>query len=45
MTQLNSFHHAGAVPQDHDVLIVGAGLAGLFLALELAPRPCTVISP
>ena len=28
-----------------DVLIVGAGLAGLFLALELAPRPCTVISP
>lgn len=45
MTQLNSFHHAGTVPQDHDVLIVGAGLAGLFLALELAPRPCTVISP
>ena len=28
-----------------DVLIVGAGLAGLFLALELAPRPCTVVSP
>ena len=32
-------------PVDDDVLIVGAGLAGLFLALELAPRPCTVISP
>jgi L-aspartate oxidase len=28
-----------------DVLIVGAGLAGLFLALNLAPRPCVVISP
>ena len=30
---------------DSEVLIVGAGLAGLFLALELAPRPCVVISP
>ena len=30
---------------DSDVLIVGAGLAGLFLALELAPRACVVISP
>ncbi|MEM9739231.1 MAG: L-aspartate oxidase [Pseudomonadota bacterium] len=28
-----------------DVLIVGAGLAGLFLALKLAPRRCTVITP
>lgn len=28
-----------------DILIVGAGLAGLFLALKLAPRPCLVISP
>lgn len=27
------------------VLILGAGLAGLFLALRLAPRPCIVISP
>lgn len=26
-------------------LIVGAGLAGLFCALKLAPRPVTVISP
>ncbi|MBY9065347.1 L-aspartate oxidase [Hyphomonas sp. WL0036] len=33
---------AGAVT---DVLIVGAGLAGLFLALKLAPRPCVVVSP
>ncbi|MCA8901961.1 MAG: L-aspartate oxidase [Hyphomonas sp.] len=30
---------------DSDVLIVGAGLAGLFLALKLSPRPCVVISP
>lgn len=30
---------------DADILIVGAGLAGLFLALKLAPRKCTVISP
>ncbi|MEN9855406.1 MAG: hypothetical protein RLZZ157_532 [Pseudomonadota bacterium] len=27
------------------VLIVGAGLAGLFLALKLAPRPCVIVSP
>jgi len=27
------------------VLIVGAGLAGLFTALKLAPRPVTVLSP
>lgn len=30
---------------DARILIVGAGLAGLFLALRLAPRPCTVITP
>ena len=27
------------------VVIVGAGLAGLFCALKLAPRPVTVLSP
>jgi L-aspartate oxidase len=30
---------------DGAVLIVGAGLAGLFLALKLAPRKCVVLSP
>ncbi len=30
---------------DGTVLIVGAGLAGLFLALKLAPRRCVVLSP
>lgn len=28
-----------------DVLIIGAGLAGLFLALSLAPGRCTIVSP
>ncbi|MFN8734163.1 MAG: FAD-binding protein, partial [Hyphomonadaceae bacterium] len=31
--------------KDGSVLIIGAGLAGLFLALKLAPRPCVVVSP
>lgn len=28
-----------------DILIVGGGLAGLFCALKLAPRPVTVLAP
>ncbi len=32
------------VPATDDIVIVGAGLAGLFCALKLAPRPVTVIS-
>ncbi|MGB3625412.1 MAG: L-aspartate oxidase [Henriciella sp.] len=37
--------HAPSRGADSDILIVGAGLAGLFLALRLAPRKCTVIAP
>lgn len=29
----------------HNILIIGAGLAGLYAALSLAPRPVTVLSP
>jgi L-aspartate oxidase len=32
------------VTSERDILIVGGGLAGLFLALKLAPRRCTVIA-
>jgi L-aspartate oxidase len=32
------------VTTNRDILIVGGGLAGLFLALKLAPRRCTVIA-
>ncbi len=35
----------GEGPPETDILIVGAGLAGLFMALKLAPRPVTVITP
>ncbi|MEO0882612.1 MAG: L-aspartate oxidase [Pseudomonadota bacterium] len=35
----------GGSGPDTGVLIIGAGLAGLFLALKLSPRPCTIISP
>lgn len=30
---------------EEDILIIGAGLAGLYLALKLAPRPCTILTP
>jgi len=36
--------HADVTGAFADVLIVGGGLAGLFCALKLAPRPVTVIS-
>lgn len=29
---------------NHDILIVGAGVAGLYTALKLAPRPVTVLT-
>ncbi|MEO0606871.1 MAG: L-aspartate oxidase [Pseudomonadota bacterium] len=38
-------YSAPAAAGDAPILIIGAGLAGLFLALRLAPRPCTIISP
>lgn len=39
-------HYSAPAPAgDARILIVGAGLAGLFLALRLAPRPCAIISP
>lgn len=31
--------------EQHNILIIGAGLAGLYAALTLAPRPVTVLSP
>src|SRR4051812_50038308 len=33
------------MPDNTDILIVGGGLAGLFCALKLAPRPVTVMTP
>ena len=45
MTNSPTIVRAGASDVDCDVLIVGAGLAGLFMALKLAPRRCVVISP
>ncbi len=36
----------GPLPDDADVLVLGAGLAGLYLALMLAPRRrCVVVAP
>ena len=44
MTNSPQIVRASAGQADCDVMIIGAGLAGLFMALKLAPRPCTVIS-
>ncbi len=38
-------HLAETVSDAGGALVVGAGLAGLFTALKLAPLPCTVLSP
>ena len=34
----------GTLNFEHEVIIVGAGLAGLFTALKLAPLPTTIIA-
>ncbi|MGH6682029.1 MAG: L-aspartate oxidase [Bradyrhizobium sp.] len=39
---MSNISHSSIHPSD--VVVVGAGLAGLFCALKLAPRPVTVIS-
>ncbi len=36
---------AERILESEQVLIVGAGLAGLFAALKMSPRPVTVLSP
>ena len=40
---MSTTFHSG-ISNSTDILIVGGGLAGLFCALKLAPRPVTVIS-
>ncbi|HRX40935.1 MAG TPA: FAD-dependent oxidoreductase, partial [Parvularculaceae bacterium] len=32
------------MPTNSDILIIGAGVAGLYTALKLAPRPVTVVT-
>ena len=39
-----SFRAPRAALQPGDIVVIGAGLAGLFTALRLAPRPVTVIA-
>lgn len=41
---MSSHDHTTETADRSDVLIVGAGLAGLFIALKLSPRPVTVLA-
>ena len=41
---MNHKHKPSAKAQPNGVVVVGAGLAGLFTALKLAPLPVTVVS-
>jgi L-aspartate oxidase len=41
---MNHKHKSSAKTQPSGVVVVGAGLAGLFTALKLAPLPVTVVS-
>lgn len=43
-TTVKGFAPAQAAPASGDVVIIGAGLAGLYTALKLAPLPVTVIA-
>ena len=44
VTTLTSPPTGQEINRAHETIIVGAGLAGLFAALKLAPRPVTVIA-
>lgn len=44
MTEQLSFLRPVSWTNNDDVVIIGAGLAGLFCALKLAPRPVTVLT-
>src|SRR5262245_22569050 len=45
-SQLPAGRREGATMSDnvHDVIIIGGGIAGLFCALKLSPRPVTVLT-
>lgn len=44
LAALPTFHAAAAPDNAGDIVIIGAGLAGLFTALRLAPLPVTVVA-
>lgn len=44
LATLPAFHPAEAPDNVGDIVIIGAGLAGLFTALRLAPLPVTVVA-